>query len=268
MKTSATMVVGTLLLVGALTPRVEMRAQGAAQRLAAVRAGTIRFTMTLRPGVCGAGQNVWRTRDARSRAMMDRRGTRDVDFDIECDAGPGRVVIEKDDGEVRDLRFYVGGRWMSSGTATDLGQLSAREAAALLLGIARSNDTKAARSALFPLTLVDSVEVWSDLMQLARDDSRSRDVRRQSVFWLGQLAEAPATAGLDELAGEDALDRDVREQAVFALSQRPRDEGVPALVRVVRTSRDPALRRKALFWLGQSDDPRALALFEELLARR
>ena len=31
---------------------------------------------------------------------------------------------------------------------------------------------------------------------------------------------------------------------------------------------DPEIRRKALFWLGQSEDPRALALFEELLTRR
>jgi HEAT repeat protein len=60
-------------------------------------------------------------------------------------------------------------------------------------------------------------------------------------------------------------DREVREQAIFALSQRPKDEGVPVLIRIARTNRDPELRKKALFWLGQSNDDRALALFEELL---
>ena len=30
--------------------------------------------------------------------------------------------------------------------------------------------------------------------------------------------------------------------------------------------RDPEVRRRAMFWLGQSGDPRALAFFEELLA--
>ena len=64
-----------------------------------------------------------------------------------------------------------------------------------------------------------------------------------------------------------ATDRDVREQAVFALSQRPHDEGVPALIRIAREKADPELRKKAIFWLGQSDDPRALALFEELLTK-
>ena len=88
------------------------------------------------------------------------------------------------------------------------------------------------------------------------------------MFWLGQAAEGPATAGLTDLIGEAALDQDVREQAIFALSQRPKDEGIPALITVVRTNRDPALRRKALFWLGQSGDPRAMDLIEELLTKR
>ncbi len=54
---------------------------------------------------------------------------------------------------------------------------------------------------------------------------------------------------------------------MFALSQRPRDEGVPVLIRIARSHRDPKIRRRAIFWLGQSEDPRALALFEELLTR-
>ena len=59
-----------------------------------------------------------------------------------------------------------------------------------------------------------------------------------------------------------------RDQAVFALSQRPNKEGVPALIRIVRTNRDPEIRKKALFWLAQSQDPRALDLIEELLTKR
>jgi HEAT repeat protein len=55
---------------------------------------------------------------------------------------------------------------------------------------------------------------------------------------------------------------------VFALSQEPRDEGVPALIRIVKSNRSPGVRKKALFWLGQSEDPRALALFEEILTGR
>jgi HEAT repeat protein len=74
-----------------------------------------------------------------------------------------------------------------------------------------------------------------------------------------------ATRGLDSIMRDRGGELEVRKQAVFALSQRPRDEGVPALIRIARTSREPEIVRTALFWLGQSDDPRALALFEEIL---
>ncbi|MBK8247740.1 MAG: HEAT repeat domain-containing protein [Gemmatimonadetes bacterium] len=237
-------------------------------RLNAVRDGQVRFTFTLRPGVCGQGQNIWRTgRVGRDGIRLDNKASRDVEYDVECDTGPGRVVIDKVNGRVDDVRFYVGGRWRTDAAATDLGQLPVRQAADLLLDIARTGEGKASERAIFPATLIDSVEVWRELIRLARDESRPRRARTQAVFWLGQAAEAPATQGLKDLVGEAAMDREVREQAVFALSQRPRDEAIPALVNIVRTSKDPELRKKALFWLGQSGDKRAIDLIEELLTR-
>jgi HEAT repeat protein len=112
------------------------------------------------------------------------------------------------------------------------------------------------------------VTVWPALLRVAKSETRPRETRSQAVFWLGQAAGEAATAELSGLVGDDSVDREVRKQAVFALSQRPRDEAVPALVRVARTHRDPEIRKQALFWLGQSGDPRAIALFEELLTRR
>jgi len=57
----------------------------------------------------------------------------------------------------------------------------------------------------------------------------------------------------------------VKKKAVFALSQLPKDEGVPLLIQVARTNHNPAVRKQAMFWLGQSHDPRALAFFEQVL---
>ena len=86
----------------------------------------------------------------------------------------------------------------------------------------------------------------------------------------GSAAEAgeAASAGLDSLTQDSGVDREVQKQVVFALSQRPRDEGIPILLRVARNHRDPEVRKTAVFWLGQSNDPRAIALFEELLTKR
>jgi HEAT repeat protein len=63
-------------------------------------------------------------------------------------------------------------------------------------------------------------------------------------------------------------DRRLRDHAVFALSQQRDGAGIPALLRLARTNEDPKVRKTAFFWLGQSKDPRALALFEEVLPRR
>jgi HEAT repeat protein len=103
------------------------------------------------------------------------------------------------------------------------------------------------------------------LLRLARDPGIREETRRQAIFWLGQAAGDEATKGLDSLAADGTADIEIRKHAVCALSQRPADEGVPVLIRIARTNRHPQLRKTALFWLGQSEDPRALVLFEEIL---
>lgn len=113
--------------------------------------------------------------------------------------------------------------------------------------------------------LADSVTIWPSLLRLARTPRVSKETRTKAVFWLSQAAGAAAGSALDSIARDDRGDREVRKQAIFALSQRSPDEGVPALIRIARTSKDSELRKTALFWLGQSEDPRALDLFEEIL---
>ncbi len=47
----------------------------------------------------------------------------------------------------------------------------------------------------------------------------------------------------------------------------PKDEGVPKLIEVARINRNRDVRRQAMFWLGQSGDPRALRFFEDVLRK-
>jgi HEAT repeat protein len=91
-------------------------------------------------------------------------------------------------------------------------------------------------------------------------------VRGQALFWLaekaGKKAENTITAAI-----QNDPDTEVKKKAVFALSQMPHDEGVPKLIEVATTNRNPEVRKQAMFWLGQSNDPRALAFFEKVLAQ-
>jgi hypothetical protein len=39
------------------------------------------------------------------------------------------------------------------------------------------------------------------------------------------------------------------------------------MIEVARNNRNPEVRRQAMFWLGQSRDPRALQFFEDILRK-
>ena len=55
-------------------------------------------------------------------------------------------------------------------------------------------------------------------------------------------------------------DRAIREQLIFVYSQSDEPAAVDKLLEIARKDSDPELRKKALFWLGQSNDPRALTV--------
>jgi hypothetical protein len=237
------------------------------RRIADAPDGKVRLQFAAKPDVCGHGSYISRGKNSTMNWDSDR--SEDVEYTEDCALSPVRLVLEKQGGQVARLRTYVGGRWRApSGTVTDLGSVSTRDATDYLVSLIYAAPVQPAREAIFPLTLADSVVIWPALMKIARDQSRPTGIRTQSVFWLSQIAGDVVTANLAALTGEAAVDREIRKQAVFALSQRRNDEGVTALIQVARTNRDPEIRKNALFWLGQSHDPRALVLFEEILSRR
>jgi hypothetical protein len=245
--------------------------QALTDRILAVREGTVRLSYGVREGICGDGETFIRDRSRGENNVTtfddgNSRWSGRSWRDRPCEPGPARVAITKSDGEVTRLRLYVGGEWTgSSGNVTDLGMISAPVAARALVSLA--NRAYNADKAIYAAIIADSAVVWPELLALAKDSRARTPTRKQAVFWLSQAAGDEATRGLSELAEDEAEDREVRDQAVFALSQLDHNEGVPILIRIARTNRDPKIRRKALFWLGQSDDPRALKLFEEILTK-
>lgn len=244
-------------------------AQALAARIAQAPDGDVRVAFTAREGVYGNGHNViqWGCNRGHCRQQSEGDWSDDVDWRTPCDSGPVRVAFWVRGGTVVSLHAYVGGQWIARQGVTDLGRVPAPEAGHYLLSLARQSGGQVGERAVFAATLADSVTAWPELLRLARDETVPEATRRSAVFWVSQAAEEAATRGLDSLVEENTVDRDVREQAVFALSQRPREEGVPALIRIAKTHSDPDIRRKAIFWLGQSHDPRALTLFEDLLTK-
>ena len=181
-----------------------------------------------------------------------------------CIHGPARVVATVFGGEVTRLRVYVGPIPPPSPDVETV-NAGASDAAAWLVSLVNGDNARVAASAILPLVLVDAPEPWPVLLRVARDNNRGMNVRRDALMWLGKGA--IAHLGIEQ-KGDDSPDDEMRTQAVFVMSQRPKSESVPTLIDLARTAKYPSAKRSAIFWLGQTGDPRAADVFAELLGLR
>jgi hypothetical protein len=239
-----------------------LQAQSLADRVSAVGNGVVTFHFTARPGVCGDGEYFIRTgRSSYHGSFSNGRPT------ARCVEGPVQARLTVSDGAVTRVQQWVGP--LRAREALDLGVVSAPEAARYLMSIAERGNQSASAKAIFPAVLADSATVWPALLAIARDvDTRSKATRQDAMFWLSRFASG-AVAGhpnqpFDDDDDGDA-DEDLKAHAVFVLSQLPNGAAVPDLLEVARSNPSWRVRSQALFWLGQSGDPRAIALFESVL---
>lgn len=239
------------------------RAQSVASRVEAVGTGAVNFHFTGRPGICGDGMRFMRIGSSfQGSFSSDMRST-------PCVIGPVQVRLTLEQGSVTRIETWVGAVRPRDGR--DLGKVPAKESAQYLVSLAARGSSSASAKAILPAVLAESAVVWPSLLVIARNAERSRSTRLDAAFWLSRFA-AGALAGRsnDPLADDDADaddDLGLRQHAVFVLSQLPHGEGVPQLIHVAQSSVDQRVRSRALFWLGQADDARALTVFEEMLTR-
>ena len=239
-----------------------LQAQSLAARVQAAGEGAVTFRFAARPGVCGDGEHFIRT--GRSSYHGSLASGRPME---PCIVGPVQVRLTLEDGAVNRVQYWVGPP--RSREARDLGVVSAPEAARYLLTIAARGSPGASAKAIFPAVLADSATVWPALLTIARDtDTRPRSTRQEALFWLSRFASGAIAGHPNQPFDEDdegSADDDLKTHAVFVLSQLPRGEGIPELLEVARSNPSRRVRSQALFWLGQSGDPRAIALFESIL---
>jgi HEAT repeat protein len=118
------------------------------------------------------------------------------------------------------------------------------------------NDRSSAvrENAVFGLYLVKCKEADDALVKLARK-GKDKHVRKKAIFWLGQKAVKRTVEILEDMVNDDT-DTDIQKAVVFAISQHP--DGVSRLIKIAKTHRSLNVRKQAIFWLSQSDDPQAL----------
>jgi hypothetical protein len=127
-------------------------------------------------------------------------------------------------------------------------------------------DADVREHAAFALSQSDAPRVVPDLIKLGNTD-KDGEVRSKAWFWLAQNGAPEAEAAIITALRKDS-DDDVREQAVFALSQLPDERAARALIAAAEdTSLSREQRKRAVFWLSQSESDAALAYLDKVLTK-
>lgn len=101
------------------------------------------------------------------------------------------------------------------------------------------------------------------LLRIIADSSNPPSAREKAFFWLGE-DKSVTTSRLVELY-DGLVGGEAKKQAVHVIGQRDDDQAFEFILRVARTETSPLPRRAAIFWLGQSRDPRAIECLEEII---
>lgn len=127
------------------------------------------------------------------------------------------------------------------------------------------NDDELREKVIFSLAQRRNEENAQWLLARAKDRRLKAELRKSALFWAGQSG--ASTKDLSEIYDSSPDDAELREQVIFALSQQQRRDAsaIDKLIAIARTEPDAKLRKSALFWVGQSKDPRVAALLEEII---
>ena len=115
---------------------------------------------------------------------------------------------------------------------------------------------------LFSLSQMKGVGNDRWLLGVAADGSQSIDVRKHALWTAGEAGVPPSEfIPLYDRTGE----RQLKEHLIWVLSESKERAAAEKLIDIARNDRDPEMRKKAIFWLGQMHDPRIQQLLLEII---
>ena len=104
------------------------------------------------------------------------------------------------------------------------------------------------------------------LLGIALDTSNSEELRGHALWTAGQngVAGSELAAIYDKLP---ARDQEVKEKLIWVMSESSDREATDKLVDIAQKDPDREMRKKALFWLGQKNDPRVQKILMDILTK-
>ncbi|MBD3383332.1 outer membrane protein assembly factor BamD [candidate division KSB1 bacterium] len=132
--------------------------------------------------------------------------------------------------------------------------------------VMKDNSPAVQEKALFALSQLEESKGLPVIVDVAKSHQNA-ELREKAVFWISQTKSETDKETI-ELLKSFVLDAEhpaIQEKALFGLMNLPDGKGVPALIEITKTHPAFNIRKKALFWLGQSEDERALKAVEDIL---
>lgn len=260
--------IGTLL-VAATAATAE--AQSLANRVGGD--GTVQFSFASREGVCGNGRTFFRIDDDGWYQTSYGNYSNDGMRSELCQRGPVRVVVTHAGRDLVKIETFAGPLFNDAEAGRNIGTVSAREAASYLLNLAATAEGRPAREALTPAMMADSASVTTQLLAIAKDQTRSRDVRRSSISWAARRRAEQGGAGaamvakaLNDIVRDPNEGEPIRQQALSTVGSFNRGEGIPTLIGFASDG-DKWIAKQAMATLSRSGDPRARAFTRDAVKR-
>lgn len=143
-----------------------------------------------------------------------------------------------------------------------IAQEAGRDAFRFLTGLYSDIDNaELKRQVLVAVSEVDTDEATDWYFSIAENEAEPLELRKQALFWTREHLSAEQLTTLYERFASAEL----REYLIWLIAERGGDGALDGLMDIARNDPNAEMRRRAVFWIGNSDDPRAEQFLLELL---
>ena len=104
------------------------------------------------------------------------------------------------------------------------------------------------------------------LIDMAKDKTLDSESRKNAIYWAGQQRSVDMDQ-LNAIYEQARGDNDVQTQVLYVYSQRKESTAVDKLMAIAKSDQNIEMRKQALYWLGQKNDPRIRQFIRDLIMK-
>ncbi len=111
-----------------------------------------------------------------------------------------------------------------------------------------------------------TAEATQWLIDMAKDKTLDAESRKNAIYWAGQQRSVDMDQ-LNTIYEQARGDNDVQTQVLYVYSQRKESTAVDKLMAIAKSDQNIEMRKQALYWLGQKNDPRVQQFIRDLIMK-